>query len=118
MNQLPSTTTVMMDGFAESSDPSVERTEMERGVPKQRIVNTRVMAKIKVALYFSTSAAADEFDSWYFDTLKRIGWFTFRNPRNGRELTVRFDGGSAGELTLIDDTDFDSKRSVTLEYLR
>lgn len=118
MTQLPNTTTVMMDGFAESADPSVERTEMERGVPKQRLANTRVMARLKVALYFATSAAADEFDSWYFDTLKRIGWFTFRNPRNGRELTVRFVGGDAGELTLIDDTGFDSKRSVTLEYLR
>lgn len=118
MNQLPSTTTVMMDGFAESVDPGIERTEMERGVPKQRIVNARVMARIKVSLYFATSAAADEFDSWYFDTLKRIGWFAFRNPRNGRELTVRFEGGSVGELTLIDDSGFDSKRAVILEYLR
>ncbi len=115
---LPATTTVMMDGISESFDPGVERTEMERGVPKQRIVNTRVMAKIKASFYFETAAAADEFEDWYFDTLKRISWFQFRNPRNGRELTVRFEGGSIGELTLIDDTAFDSKRTVVLEYLR
>jgi len=107
-----------MAGLSDSWEPAVERTEMERGVPKQRLVNSQVLAKLRVSLYFATSAAADEFDAWYFDDIKRIGWFDFRHPRNGRMLRVRFEGGAVGELVLVDETAFDTTRQVTLEYLR
>lgn len=118
MTQMPASTKVMMEGLSESFNPSVERTEMERGVPKQRLVNSQVLAKLNVGLYFETSAASDAFDEWYFTTIKRIGWFQFRHPRTGQLLTVRFENGDVGALSLLDDSGFDTRRSVTLEYLR
>ena len=118
MTQLPANTKVLMAGMVDSWEPAVERTEMERSVPKQRLVNSQVLAKLKVGLYFKDSTAADEFDDWYFSTITRIGWFEIRHPRNGKLLTVRFEGGSVGELMLIDESAFDSTRQVVLEYLR
>ncbi|SBV37850.1 P17 [uncultured Stenotrophomonas sp.] len=118
MTQMPESTKVLMEGMVDSFEPSVERTEMERGVPKQRLVNSQVLAKLKVGLYFENSTAADDFEEWYFNTIKRIGWFQFHHPRNGKLLTVRFEKGEIGELSLLDDSGFDTRRSVTLEYLR
>lgn len=118
MTSMPTSTKVLMEGLRESFDAAVERTEMERGVPKQRLVNSQVLAKLSVNLYFATSAAADEFDGWYFGTIKRIGWFEFRHPRTGAMLTVRFEKGEIGELALVDETAYDTRRPVTLEYLR
>ena len=82
MTQLPLNTQVLMAGMGDSWDPATERTEMERGIPKQRLINSQVLAKLKVGLYFKDSAAADEFDDWYFSAIKRIGWFEIRHPRN------------------------------------
>lgn len=118
MSMLPASTLVRMEGLSDSWEPAVERTEMERGVPKQRLVNSQVLAKLNVTLYFRKPADADAFEEWYFNDIKRIGWFQIRHPRNGKLLTVRFQGGAVGELTLIDETDFDTGRRVVLEYLR
>lgn len=118
MNQLPAGTEMLMEGLAEPIDAGVEETTMERGVSKMTITNSQVVAKLKANLYFRDSLAADEFIDWYLGTLRRIGWFQVRNPRNGRLLTVRFEHGAIGELTTIDDSAYDSGRAVVMEYLR
>lgn len=116
--RMPESTQVLMQGLSGRVLPAVERTEMERGVPKQSRTNSQSMCELKVTLYFPTVAAADEFEDWYFDTLGETGWFNFDHPLNGRELRVRFKAGEIGELTLIDESGFDTQRTVTLEYLR
>ena len=45
MASLPGVALVMFDGQQRTFDPSVLRTEMERGVPKQRLLNTQVLVK-------------------------------------------------------------------------
>lgn len=109
---------VLYSGYSESFDPSVERTEMERGIPKQRLINSQVLAKLKCSLFFRTSADQVAFEAWYFDVLKRIGWFAFEQPRTGVSITVRFEGGSIGDLVPLHTRFRYSKRDVTLEYLR
>lgn len=118
MAALPSYVTVRMTGFSESFDASVQRTEMERGMPKQRLLNTQVLQKLNVSLLMATAEQAEDFIDWYLDTIKRIGFFTMRHPRTGATISVRFEGGSIGELRSISGTDGLWQRDVVVEYLR
>lgn len=119
MATFPSGVLVMlMDGYGEEFDPSIERTEMERGAPKQRRLNTQVMDEISVRLMFTSKADVDAFDAWYFDTIERIGWFDFTHPRTGAVIKARFKEASIGRLeVLIPDFSY-CYRDVVLEYMR
>lgn len=118
MASFPSDICVLIGGYGEEFDASVERTEMERGVPKQRLVNSQVLAKLRCALLFDTSSEVGSFEAWYFDTIKRIGWFTVEHPRTGATITARFEGGALGALAPINNNLKRWRREVTLEYLR
>lgn len=118
MADFPSYVHILTDGFSDSFDPSVERTEMERGVPKQRLVNSQVLVKLGATLFFRSAADVTAFETWYFDTISRIGWFQMRHPRTGMAITARFEGGSIGTLVPLGPAFFIASRAVALEYLR
>ena len=115
---LPDYVCVQFADYSESFDPSVERTEMERGVPKQRLLNSQVLVKINATLAFLSAADAASFETWYFGTIKRIGWFTMPHPRTGAPITARFEGGSIGALVPLATQFAVSERQLVLEYLR
>ena len=108
----------LMGGFEESFDPSVERTEMERGVPKMRVLNSQVMAKLSGTVLFQSTADIAAFETWYFTELKRIGWFQIVHPRTRATITARFEGGALGALSPIAPRFYVASRPVTLEYMR
>lgn len=109
---------ILASGYSESFDPSVLRTEMESGPPKERLMNTQVLMKLKASLLFYGEANQIAFENWYFDVIKRIGYFPLTHPRTGQELTVRFENGSIGELTSVGPNFQNSMRNVVFEYLR
>lgn len=118
MATLPSYVTMLFDGYGEEFDPSIERTQMERGVPKQRVLNDHVMQDIEVRLLFKSAADAASFEAWYFGTIKRIGWFDVTHPRMGGTVEARFKEARIGKLVpLIPDFSW-CARDVVLEYLR
>lgn len=118
MADFPSYAQILTDGFSESFDPAVERTDMERGVPKQRLINSQVLVKLSATLFFRSSDDVAAFESWYFDTLKRIGWFQMKHPRTGAAITARFEGGSIGSLSPLGPKFYIASRNVVMEYLR
>lgn len=118
MAAFPSDICVIVAGYSEEFDASVERTEMERGVPKQRLVNSQVLTKLKCALLFDSSAKADAFEAWYFGTIKRIGWFALEHPRTKATINVRFENGSIGELVPVNNNRRRWRRNVVFEYMR
>jgi len=118
MANLPSYVNVLYQGQRRKWDPSVERTEMERGVPKQRLTNSQVLVKQPMSLYFATLDDALQFEDWYFDALDRIGWFEMIDPIDGTSRTVRFENGSIGELAPDEKEPGDYRRDVVVEYLR
>lgn len=119
MSALPKYARVIVDGQAEEFDPSVERVEMERGRPKMQTINSQVLMKLKCNLLFHRLQDMADFDTWYFDTIKRIGQFTMRHPRTGQQITANFEGGSIGQLMPIPGGwGKGGMRSVTIEYLR
>lgn len=115
----PSYARVMFDGYGEEFDPGILRTEMERGVPIERVVNTDVIEEVGVSLYFSTKEDHAAFESWYFTTINRIGWFEWRHPRLGVVVSARFKGASIGRLQPVSGAFRGIVRDgVTLEYVR
>lgn len=118
MAVFPSYAHILTDGFTESFDPAVERTDMERGVPKQRLLNSQVMAKVNATVFFRKKEDIAAFESWYFDTIKRIGWFQIKHPRTGVTITARFEAGNIGTLAPLGPAFFIASRAVVMEYLR
>ena len=118
MADFPSYARFDLGGFTEGEDPSVLRTETERGVPKERLINTNVMATLKGNVVFLAKEDIAAFDDWYFDTIKRIGWFNMRHPRTREMLNVRLVGGKRGELQPIKAGFGIAQRAIEVEYLR
>jgi len=115
---LPSYVVVRMAGYAEDVEPSVERTEMERGLPKQRRLNSDLLVRLQVSFLFRTTADAESFLDWYDDTIGRIGFFDMRHPRTGATISARFPGGAIGTLRSLAGTDHLWQRDLVVEYLR
>lgn len=118
MATLPDYVRVISEGYGESFDPAIRRTEMERGVPKQSLVNSNVLMKLQLTLLFMSADDIAEFDAWYFDTINRIGWFDMRHPRTRQIITARFENGSIGTLTTQGPAFSVATRALTVEYLR
>ncbi|RZZ81937.1 hypothetical protein [Pseudoxanthomonas winnipegensis] len=118
MEAFPAYAKVVFDSMRRSFDPSILRTDMERGFPKQRLLNSQVLMKDALTLYFYDLADALAFEDWYFGPLARIGFFTMTHPVTGQSLTCRFENGSIGELAPGQAEIADFQRSVVVEYLR
>lgn len=118
MATLPTVARVTFDGQKRSFEPSVLRTEMERGVPKQRVENSQVLIKQSMILYFSSIADVGVFDDWYFGDIKRIGWFGMVHPYSGQEITARFENGALGDLVPDEKMPGDYRMDVVVEYMR
>ena len=118
MAQLPSNALVMFSNLQNGFDASVERDEMERGPAKERVLNDTVVANQSLSLYFETLAAAEEFEAWYFQVIKRIGWFTMRHPYKSTDITARFIKGDIGQLVPDQHGYGDFRRDTVVEYMR
>jgi hypothetical protein len=108
----------VVDGSSEGFDPSVARSEMERGIAKQRVINSDVMVEVSGSVLFQSTADIVSFDTWYFDTIGRIGWFDFTHPRTGAVVTARLVGGRIGDLVPQAGGFAIASRDVKVEYLR
>lgn len=115
---LPEYVTVMLEGHSERFDPGVIESQMEKGLSKMRVGQIRVVVEQTARLLFSSAADTVAFEDWYFDVIKRIGWFQIHDPRINAQRTVRFKGGNIGELVPLTGAYELAQRSVTLEYLR
>lgn len=118
MANFPAYAKLLTDGYSEDFDPSILRTEMERGVPKQRLLNSRVMQELNCTILFSSAADLASFETWYFDTIKRIGWFDFVHPRTRTTVSGRFKEARIGAVQQISPAFGHATRTCTIEYLR
>lgn len=118
MSSFPAYARILRDGYSEKYNPSILRTDMDRGVPKQRIENSRVMAEISLGVLFKTKADSDSFEDWYFNTLGRVDWFDFTLPRTKQVVRARFKDADMGSYEALTFNFGYSKRSFVLEYLK
>lgn len=118
MATFPEYVKILRDGASESFEPDVLASEMERGPAKYRVGSTRVMRSDSYTLLFNSRADAAAFEAWYFDTIKRVGWFDWRDPRTGSVVSARFAGGRIGALQPLTAGYRQSTRDVTVEWLK
>ena len=117
MAALPDYVSLLLAGQVEKFDPAVIGSEMERGLAKQRVGNSRVVRKLNATLQFESNADVNAFEDWYFNTIRRIGFFDVRHPRTGVPTSMRFEKGDIGELAPAVNGYHIASRSVVLEYL-
>ncbi|KKW67388.1 hypothetical protein AAV94_11145 [Lampropedia cohaerens] len=116
MATLPDYVTVLLAGFGDRIDPSVQRTEMARGPAKQTLLNSQVRHELQATLFFRTRDDANAFEDWYLNDIKRIGYFGWVYPRTGQTVQARFVGGDIGTLVPHVGRFFMSQRDVTMEF--
>lgn len=118
MATFPPYARLLLDGAAESFAPGIVKSEMERGLAKQRIQSARVVRKLRATVFFRTAADAAAFEAWYFTTIARIGFFDVVHPRTRAVVPMRFENADIGELVPLMGGFELSKRAVVLEYLQ
>ena len=119
MATFPSYVKLGWSDTAEQAAPIVQRTEMDRGVPKQRRTQSDVLVTMPVTAYFATAQDAANFETWVYQQVDGgAGWFNFTSLRTGGTVQARIVGGDIGALTPSMQTWARSQRSFKLETLR
>lgn len=115
----PSYVDALVDGYGEGHSNIIERTEMDRGIPKQRRVQSDVLVTVSLNLLFSSNADATNFETWFYsDAQAGAAWFDWTDPRTGAVRQARAVGGTLGPLTPgVGDFSF-LTRPLQIEYLR
>lgn len=94
MPTLPSYAKIMAAGYAEQPQPTVLRTEMESGPPKQARVVSRGMVVRPVQLRIDTLANYLAWRTWVKDTLQGGAlWFDYTDPLTATTLSARLING-------------------------
>ena len=105
--------------LTEAPDTIVERSEMERGIPKQRRIASDARVEVMLTLHFDTKAEAAAFETWFYTTINAgQAWFDWTHPRTGQVVQARIVGGELGPLKFMQQTLQASSRSIKLEYWR
>lgn len=118
MASFPSNIRLLVGDLGEEPEPSVQRTEMERGPAKQAIINTRVMVELPVTMVFLTPESMVAFDDFYFDEIGRVGYFDMVHPRTRQQISACFKGGAVGRLQAANAQFTQGTRQAVLEYRR
>lgn len=105
--------------LAEEPDPVVERTPMERGMPKQRRINSDARVQLTLTLHFDTKAEATAFETWFYTDIDAgQDCFDYVHPRTGSTVLARIVGGRLGPLSYQNPTREASSRQLQIEYWR
>lgn len=117
MADFPSYARIQFQGFSEDPKPSILRVEMERGAPKQSLMNSQDLVAMNVSLIFLTKADAASFVAWHKTTIGKVGQFSMTHPRTGSTITAQFREGSIGQLVPLGPGWAPCARSCVIEYL-
>lgn len=120
MATLPSNSRYEWRGLQLARKSTVERVEMDRGVPKQRRISTGAMVQIELVLHFNSKAEALFFEDTWFDVTINGGqdYFDFTHPISGLTVQARVVGGELGPLIPMSRNFGYSKRAMRIEWLK
>lgn len=118
MSNFPDFAGIILEGYKESiPDPSVKRTDMERGPAIQQVMNKRVYQNISLTIMFEAKSDIELFYEWYFNDIRRAGFFALKHPRTGRTIQARFPSGKIGELLPVKSGFGISTITADVEYM-
>lgn len=105
--------------FSETNESVVERSEMERGIPKQRRIASDARVEVAVTLHFDSTTEISDFETWFYSTVDAgQAFFNWTHPRTGATLQARIVDGDAGALKYLRRALDKATRSFKLEYWR
>lgn len=97
----------------------VERSEMERGVPKQRRIASDARVEVAITVMHDTKAEALAFEDWFYDEINAgQDWFDWPHPMTGTVHQARVVNGELGPLNFEQKTLEASNRTLKIEYWR
>lgn len=115
----PSYVTILSDGYGEDHSPVAARTEMDRGIAKQRKTQSDVIIQVPLSLIFDNNVDADAFEDWFYgDAAAGAAWFDWTDPRTGALRSARAVANTLGPLAPVSGLFMQTTRKLTIEYLR
>ncbi len=97
----------------------VLRSEMERGIAKQRRFAADRTVTMDVTAYFDSAADATNFETWVDSTIDGgASAFDFVVPRSGATVSARIVGGDIGKLVPSNRMWSRTMRSFKVEWQR
>ncbi len=118
MAAFPSNLKILV-GTSEDPTPVVIRSEMERGIPKQRRIAADALVTIPIEVLFLNKQEAADFEDWFYvDINGGADFFDWRDPRTGATVEARVVNGKLGALMPVRGAYEVSRRSMTLEFVR
>lgn len=104
---------------SEKIESIVLRSEMEKGVPKQRRNQSIPLVKIGMTLYFDSKETYQKFEDWFFDEVNAgVSFFDLKHPRTGLTVQARIPSGELGGLQRLGTAIGTFSMDVEFEYLR
>lgn len=95
MATLPSYVKVLFDGYSQTRESGLLRTEMESGPPRQARFKTRVMITRPVKLFIEGKSNFTAFETWFMNDLAGGSlFFNMADPVSGATIQARFVGGT------------------------
>ena len=119
MAAFPSNVKFGFKDLGEEPGDIVARTEMERGVPKQRRTQADVLVKQTITMYFDTKAEAASFETFFYTTINAgQDWFDWTDVRTGVVVQARAVKGHLGPLRAVTRDFTRSMREMPIEWLK
>jgi len=85
---------ILVEGYTESPDYGVLRTEMDGGLAKQRARWSKPIVTREVTIIVKSDEHKEAFDEWAEEKLSgAVGWFNWQVPRSERIVKARIVGG-------------------------
>lgn len=101
MSSFPLYAKVIMEGFSETSDYGVLRTQMDGGIAKQRARWTKPVVTRDVQILCSSVSLKISFDDWIRNDLQGgVSWFDFTDPVSNQVKQARIVDGKVSWSSL------------------
>lgn len=118
MAALPDYVGVKWLGLGETPAPIVSRTEMDKGIAKQRRIASDVVMRVSVNLHFRTATDSSNFEDWFYSEINGgADWFDWKNVRTGQIVSARIVDGDIGTLRPGSNSWMFAERSAVFEYI-
>lgn len=119
MATLPDYVRFKMAGATRTPTAVIGRTDMERGVPRTRRINSDALQTLSATMVFYDRAELDNFENWYYSAAggnAGAAWVTWNDLCSGETKIIRF--ASLGALTNLRGNYDLSEWQCSIEWMR
>lgn len=117
----PTYAKIAIEGYSTSESAIAERTEMDRGVPKQRKTQSDVIVTVSMKLWFDSKSEAIDFRDWYYSPTGAsagTAYFDWADPVDGVTYQARAVANTLGPITPVSGALKYFTRTLQIEYRR